>query len=264
LDGGRYRIISASSGFQMKVISDMARTVKRYTKVITAGTAVLVIFVMLLMYCVVPSDAPEKKFHFVHSGSPDFVAPYGTMDVIFSEELSDSSDADFEFNPPFYAYSIEYSSERDTVLLRFSEPLRGAVTYSIRLKKTVHSVNASVFSPDDDSLVITTEDREQEPNDHLTVADTLRSRCFGAVAMVNDTDWYIVPLEVRKVYCNSFGSRTGFFIKGLNDNGIPRMYTQFDTVTIPDTVTPPLYLAIHSYLRSVGGYYETGCLPTGD
>ena len=238
----------------------MTGNVQRYRKFGIAG----MLSALSLLYCVVPTDTPEEKFHFVHSGYGGDVAPYGTMNIAFSEGLSDSSQVEFAFNPPFYMYSIGYSSGRDTVLLRFSEPLRGATVYSIRLKETVYSVHGSVFSPDADSLVITTAYCEQEPNDRYSLADTLRGRCFGAVATVDDTDWYVVPVEVRKLYCNSFGSHTGFFIRGFNDNGTPREYTQSDTVQLPDTVTTPLFMAIYSYLRSVGGYYETGYLPTGD
>ena len=80
--------------------------------------------------------------------------------------------------------------------------------------------------------------------------------------MVNDTDWYVVAGDaVRKVYCNSYGSRTGFFPEGVGEKDASREFAEFDTVAISDTVSRPLLIAVYSYLRSVGGYYEIGCLP---
>ena len=211
---------------------------------------------MLLIHCVVPSDTPQERFHFDHTGSDDTVAPFGSMAVAFTEPVSDSSRVDFIFRPSFLSYAMEFSPERDTLTVRFSEPLSGGTDYTIHLNETIYSLNRSVFDPGDDSIVITTAKCEREPNDRMETADTLSGRCFGSVAMVNDTDWFVLPSAVRAVYCHSYGSRTTVFIREVQKDGESRGFAEHDTITIADTVAAPLHIAVHAYLRSVGGYYE--------
>ncbi len=215
----------------------------------------------LLLFCVVPTDNPEQQFHFVHADCCDTVAPYGRLPVAFSEPLSDSSQPEFVFDPPFFSFSVEVNELRDTALLNFSEPLAGAAEYQVRLGKTIRSSHQSVFRPEDDTLQFVTIAREQEPNDRRNIADTLQGATYGAVATVNDTDWYVITSTVKKVYCVSSGSRTGFLPGGPEAWQESREFAENDTVVISDTVSLPLYIAVHSYLKSVGGYYKIGCLP---
>ena len=241
----------------------MGKRRKLFKKIAVECRLWIAVTVMLLIYCVVPSDAPQERFHFDHTGSSDTLAPYGSMVVVFTEPVLDSPMVDFVFSPVFLSYAMEFSSERDTVIIRFSEPLSGGTDYTIHLRETVYSLHRSVFDPDDDSIVITTAQREREPNDRVETADTLAGRCFGSVAMVNDTDWFILPSTVHTIYCHSYGSRTTVFVKGVDEND-SREYAEQDTITIADTVAEPLYIAVHAYLRSVGGYYELGYIAEGD
>jgi hypothetical protein len=214
-----------------------------------------------LLFCVVPSDNPEQQFHFLLADCCDTVAPFGELRIAFSEPLSDSSQPEFIFNPPFFSFSVEMNAFRDTALLNFSEPLAGVTEYQVRLGKTVRSLHNSVFRPEDDTLQFVTIAREQEPNDRRDIADTLQGAVYGAIAMVNDTDWYVITSAVKKVYCISSGSRTGFLPGGPEAWKEPREFAENDTVVISDTASLPLYIAVHSYLKSVGGYYKIGCLP---
>lgn len=218
---------------------------------------------LFMLYCVVPSDTVQEKFYFEHAALPDTVAPFGSIIIAFTEPVSDSSPVGFSFQPSFYSYALIFNTARDSVIVQLSEPLRGNTTYTIRLQYTVYSINNSVFTPQSDSMRVVTGTVEQEPNNRVELADTLRQRCFGAIALVNDTDWYVVDKKIEELYLHSFGSQTTFALLGGGVVTTLREFTIYDTVTIPETAALPLYVAVYSYFRSVGGYYELGYTGTG-
>jgi hypothetical protein len=220
---------------------------------------------VLSLYCVVPSDSVQKEFRFNRHAIDDTVAPFGSITLVFTAPVSDSSAVELVFSPTYYDYVLHFSAARDSVDLQLSGPLKGNTVYSIRLKNTVFSIDNDIFEPEYDSVSVVTCPVEQEPNNGIGVADTLRQRCFGTIAVVNDTDWYVVPENVGKLYLNSIGSQTTFALWIQGGGGVDSLheYRMNDTLNVPATVKPPLLIAVYSYNRSVGGYYQIGCIAAG-
>ena len=223
----------------------------------------LIATAVLLTDCVVPSDTPQTEFRFNHQGSIDTIAPFGSFPVSFSEPLNDSSGPELIFNPRFYSFVLTGSSTNDTFMVQLSEPLEGNTVYTIRLKNRIYSSGNSLFEPESDSLTVITRNLEQEPNNTIPLADTLRQMCFGSSAAVDDTDRYVITGRTGKVFLHSFGSQTRLSIDKVSFFNPLREFTSHDTLAIPDTTTFPLHVAVFPYLRSVGGYYELGWIAAG-
>ncbi|MBN1576856.1 MAG: hypothetical protein JW913_09905 [Chitinispirillaceae bacterium] len=216
--------------------------------------------VALLLSCVVSSDQPGDTFHFAHAEERDTIAPWGETEAVFTEQPADSAVVGFVFNPPFYAYAIVWNMSRDSALLQCVEPLQGNSRYVLRLKESVVSKNGAVFIPSSDSIVFFTHPAEQEPNGTPLTADTLRRHCFGVIATVNDTDRYIITDQsAHAVFLIAKGSQTTFFLSTTPDSATaPRAFKNIDTLVIPERFRPPVFVGVHSYYQSVGGYYEVG------
>ncbi|MBN1307323.1 MAG: hypothetical protein JXA18_05365 [Chitinispirillaceae bacterium] len=217
---------------------------------------------MLLLSCIVQSDPPSETLHFVHAVQPDTIAPWGKIEVVFTERIADPAQTGFVFAPPYYAYAIMWNASHDSVLLQCIEPLQGDTRYVLRLKGGIVSKNGTAFIPSSDSIVFFTHPVEQEPNGTPPTADTLHGRCFGAVATISDTDRYIITDQAANaVFLISSGSQTTFFLSTADDSATaPQTFKPRDTLIITERFRPPVFVGVHSYHQSVGGYYEVGII----
>ena len=213
-----------------------------------------------LLFCVVPSEAPDETFHFIASDVSDTIAPWGGVKVVFSEPVADSGAINFIFEPSFYSYAVIWNGSRDTAVVQCTEPLQGNQRYVLRLMETVFSENGSEFDPSSDSIVFFTHPAEQEPNGEPSIADTLRGSCFGSIATADDTDMYVVTdTSAYALFLYSVGSQTTFALKNSSDSTTAkRNFKERDTLIIPKKFKPPVWVIVSSYYRSVGGYYEVG------
>jgi hypothetical protein len=214
----------------------------------------------LLLGCVVSTDPPATTFHFIRTGSPDTIAPWGTLTIVFSQPLDDTEIPTFFLRPTVHSYTALPVATRDTVFVRFTEPLSGNRRYLLRAQDSMTAKNSAVLRHTADSLVFFTWPAEQEPNNTPQLADTLFQRCFGTIATVNDTDWYIITnSSARAVYLSSVTTQSTFFLVSLAGTTTPvRSFKISDTLAVPDGFRSPFYAAVVSFNRSAGGYYEIG------
>ncbi len=215
------------------------------------------LFSVLFLFCVIPSGDPEGEFLF-HAVT-DTIAPWGTLLLIFSEPLADSSNPEFAFEPPVYAYTLECADSRDTVLLRLSEPLKGNTRYLIHAEETIFSSRGVPLTPESDPVVVWTHAAEREPNDFPALADTLQGSSFGSIETVDDTDWYVVP-EIHKtarITLDSYESQSTFEIHDQRGTiTSSEIFKDSDTISVPHASLSPLLIAVFAYHRSAGGHYR--------
>jgi len=217
---------------------------------------------VILFSCIVPTDTVEETFHFDRSASLDTIAPWGEVRIIFTDAPADSTPLRFTFDPPFYSFSIKSNVTRDTVRLLLSEPLQGNARYTIRTAEDMFSKTGALFEKATDSIVFYTAAAEQEPNNRSTIADTLEKECYGAIATVNDTDWYLIDEPTaKKVYLAASGSQTSFYLEDTSGTYTAKdSMDTIDTLPLPKDFSVPFYVVVHAYFQSVGGYYKVGYL----
>jgi hypothetical protein len=217
---------------------------------------------VLPLSCVVPADPPVDTLSFENCAQSDTIAPYGEIRIAFSMPADDSAVPRFDFSPPFFSYAVTLNAPRDTALLELSEPLAGARRYVVRIDEFVAEPGRYMSS--DDSVVIITRPTEREPNNTPQTADTLATVRWGAIATINDTDWYTAAcLPGEALVLTSALSQTSFAVIGRSGApGPERTFRTSDTLRITDTLPVPLQVAVFAYHRSVGGHYELRLVPS--
>jgi hypothetical protein len=228
----------------------------------TIGFFVATLFTGLLLSCVVPADAPVETLHVGKVTASDTIPPWGEIRLSFSVPADDTVLPRFDFNPPFYSYTVTMNDTRDTAFLAWSEPLAGAQRYVFRISE--FSDQAGNIIPCADSIIIVTYPTENEPNDTRETSDTLTTSRWGTIATVNDTDWFTAPEKPEyALVLNSTGSQTSFAVVGRNGMlGSEMVYKKSDTLRVADSLPSPLMIAVFAYHRSVGGYYEVRRTPS--
>ena len=210
----------------------------------------------LLLTCVVPADSPVETLHVENCASSDTVSPYGEIRLAFSIPAGDSGEPRFDFSPPFFSYTVTMNATRDTAHLAWSSPLAGAQRYAIRIDE--FRTESGDLMSSNDSIIVVTYPMEQEPNSAPETADTLTTSRWGAIATVNDTDWFTATGRPGDaLLLNSEGSQTSLAVMTRGGMlGPERTFRKNDTLLVADSFLLPLLIAVFAYHRSVGGYYE--------
>ena len=209
-------------------------------------------------FCVVPSG-PETVLSMKLSGSVDTISPYGPLNIVISESLSDSSAVEVVFSPQIPCFKSFVSPSKDTVSISFFCPLEGNKKYTVKLLNDLVSKSGQILL-EGDSITFYTYYLEQEPNNSFPTSDILQRKLFGSISTVVDTDCYIIPdSSIRSVHLVSSVSQTTFELYDNNgEKSSDRQYKKNDTLDIPDLFVYPLYVRVFSYQHSSGGYYEIG------
>jgi hypothetical protein len=227
------------------------------------GSLVVALLSALFLSCIVPADPPDTSLHFFKCGSGDTISPFGSLRIAFSEPSADTVVPRFSFSPPNYAYVVVMNKTRDTATVSWTEPLAGAGRFVMRLDSYTTAEMKQTSSKD--SVVFLTWALEREPNAAPATADTLETVRWGTVAMVDDTDWYVITEgSVPALVLNSTGSQTTFSVMSngrLVDSS--RIFRASDTLRIAETAEHPLYIAVFAAFRSVGGFYELRRIVSG-
>jgi hypothetical protein len=166
----------------------------------------------------------------------------------------------FAFHPPFPASITTINADHDTFVVAPAAMLEGNRRYVIRPLGRIVARNGATLDPADDSLVIHTFPREQEPNDAPAAADTLARRVCATIATVSDTDAFVcTSSNVRAIWVLSHESPVVVTIldSALSAIAASRRDVAADTVTVSGLV-PPFYILVTPSQRIMAGYYEIG------
>lgn len=217
----------------------------------------LIITVSIFFSCIVPAEPPINEFKMSAASGQDTVSPYSDIKISFTERLKDTS-ATFQFDPPFFSFYSIVNKSKDTISIMLADPLPGDTCFALHPVNEINSESGQVIKLTD-SVVLHVYPTEHEPNDNIATADTLKRKIYGSISTINDTDFFVIPSSAKIVYLKSFSSQTTFKIKDSKGQ-LSSNRPESDTLTIPDNLIAPLFLAVISYNKSVGGYYETGFL----
>jgi hypothetical protein len=219
---------------------------------------ILMITASNFVSCVLPAEPFIDEFKMSIASGQDTISPYANIKICFTERLKDTSAA-FQFDPPFFSFISIVNKGRDTISIILANPLPGDTCFVLHPVKAIKSESGQEINISD-SISFHVYPTEHEPNDNIATADILEKKIYGSIATVNDTDFFAIPASANVIYLKSFSSQTTFKIKDSNgkfSSDRPDTLTS-DTLTIPDNLIAPLFLAVISLKKSVGGYYETG------
>lgn len=226
--------------------------------------ALCIIGAAALLSCV-PLSSPVNQEQFlikrVGSGG-DTIAPFGGLRLCFTAPVRYPDSVGFIFTPACGDFQVLFNKTADTVTLVFSAPLPGSTAYAVSLASEVESVNGTLLYPSDGTMRIRTWPIEREPNDDRTLADSFTGTAFGSIANANDTDWFqVADAAARTFYLQSTGSESLFSVRDAQ--GRIKSVSRFaaaETLAVPTSFTPPLYLVVCAFGRSNGGWYKLGAV----
>jgi len=220
--------------------------------------------IMFLSSCSLPTETEKKAFHFIASANRnDTIAPFGQMSLFFTEPLDTNVSLSISFQPSFYEYYIVPNAQNDTFSIAFTNWLQGNTKYGLQLATPVRSQSGHILHPSTDSVVFYTYPCEYEPNNSKITADSLNVKIFGSIAMVNDTDWYVVAdSAIESFYLKSNGSITKFSIIDMEGtiyhSEMKNQNQNHYSLNVPSESKRPLVLRVYSINRTSAGYYELG------
>jgi hypothetical protein len=229
---------------------------------IAGGAALLPSLTLLFLLSCLPlaNIEPVEPFGMTNAGPDTIISPYGPLCIRFSYPVLDTNSVRFVFQPLFTEFRQAFNATHDTVTIEFILPLQGDEQYTLFLASPVESEDGSVLRPGEDSLVLVTFPTEQEPNDFVNIADTLRDIAFGSVSAANDTDWFAIQdTSAGSFYLKSTGSSSLFKICDADSLSVrPQTFAAAETLDIPGSFERPLHIAVFAFNRSNGGHYELG------
>ena len=230
---------------------------------------ILMITASKFISCVLPAEPFIDGFKMSIASGQDTISPYANIKLCFTERIKDTSAA-FQFNPPFFSFISIVNKQRDTISIIPADPFPGDTCFSLHPVKAIKSESGQVIDSKD-SVSVHVYPTEHEPNDNTGTADNLKSKIYGSISTVNDTDFFSIPASAKFVYLKSYSTEITFNFKIKDSKGklssdIPCIESdtikseKSDTLTITDNLVAPLFLVVTSCKKSVRGYYETGYL----
>jgi hypothetical protein len=217
----------------------------------------------LVAGCIFDENQPVAPLTMQYVGNQgDTVSPLAVLRFTFSDSLASS--LDFDFSPPVAQnYGITVNPATDTATLSFIEMLPGNTRFVIKLKSMITSRGGSTLSPGNDSTVIFTGAKEQEPNNDPALADTLKPPAiYGMLPEASDTDVYYVPSKHDVLYLKTFTGQISLSVKDSLLHGVRVTgglgADAADTFTVPDSTLFPIYVYIFSPIKGVTGFYRLG------
>jgi hypothetical protein len=215
--------------------------------------------------CIFDNNQPVAPLTMQYIGTQgDTVSPLAVLRFAFSDSLA--SPLDFDFSPSVaQRYDMTFNPARDTATLSFVEMLPGNTRYVLRLKSAIAAANGSTLSTGNDSTVLYTGAKEQEPNNTPALADTLKPPAiYGMLSEASDTDVYCVPQKRTALYFRTFAGQASFSVKDsmLRDvrPGAGSAGTA-DTFIVPDSTLFPIYVFVFSPIKGVACIYRFGIVP---
>jgi len=191
----------------------------------------------------------------------DTLSPMPTISFAFSAPIDSS--VDFAFFPPVsQLYTVTYSNTCDTIHIAFCEMLSGNTRYAVKLASSVLSRSGStVDAGSSDSAVFFTAACEQEPNNSIALADTIRPpSIYGTLPTASDTDVYCaVSSRCKSFFVTSACTNDTFTILDSALSPVNVSYSN-DTATVPDSVRYPLYIFVFATVNGCGGIYKLGVI----
>jgi hypothetical protein len=177
----------------------------------------------------------------------DTVSIWPQLSFFFSAPLRDSS-VRVTFTPSTAAeYNAFLNAGRDTLTIQVTGALDGHTCYLMAPDTILTAENGNKLYPGDAEFLFCTYQREQEPNTFYT-ADTLFSKCFGTIAPVHDTDYYILPSRTTTINLTSYTNKAGLVVRDsvgqllLVDNS----YEVNKTIAVSPAFFFPLKVGVYS------------------
>jgi len=214
--------------------------------------------------CIFGSSMPAGPLTMQYVGiQGDTLSPLAVLRFAFSDSVA--SPLDFDFSPPVgQSYQITLNSACDTATISFVDLLPGDTRYVVRPKLPLMSRSGSTLDADNDTAVFHTAAAEDEPNNTVATADTLRPLpLYGMLRDASDTDVYCVPEKERALYMETFTGQTSLSVKdsAMQDIPVAVGLGLSDTFDFPDHTRFPVYVAVFSPIKGTAGYYKLGVLP---
>jgi hypothetical protein len=218
---------------------------------------------LLTVSCLFPlNNGPaDQPFQLTRVGNvADSIAPFGALKLVFTRPVRNPDSVDFAIRPYTHEFQILFNASRDTVSLLFTVPLEGNTKYSITATDPIAADDGAMLYPWEDTVVVCTYPTEQEPNNSRALADTLKGRRFGSITAANDTDWFVVPDGTADVFylVSTATSSTFDLFDATGTASLSGTFAGTQTLTVPLGFVRPLYVSVHAWNRSNGGYYEVG------
>ncbi len=152
---------------------------------------------------------------------------------------------------------------RDTAYLAVTGMLAGRTSYEITPAEALIPESGARISPGSVRFTFATVAGEQEPNGSAVNADMAPRVLCGIIRTANDTDWYQCAKPVSKVWRRSYDNeQCGLRITDSLGNVIEAPYTRArtDTLSIPDSLSAPVYVCIFSATGAAGLRYCLGTI----
>ena len=190
----------------------------------------------------------------------DTVSLWPQLIFAFSKRIKDSVVL-LDITPdPGSHYSTFLNEFKDTLYFEVTGILNGNTAYNITLKNRITGENGKLLYPEEVSFTMITHSKEHEPNNSVSIADTLFDICYGAISLVNDTDYYYISYQnSSNLYLKCHDRLTGFKVYGpsyilVNEQaGTEEIKEYF----ISNAITIPLYVCVFS-LSDNNARYELG------
>jgi hypothetical protein len=214
----------------------------------------------ILCSCIFDDQNPQPPLSMTYVGNgSDTLSPFAKLAFAFSSPVA--SPVDFSFLPNSgQLYTITLNPGKDTVTISFLEMLYGNTRYVARLATTVSGSDDSFLSPGNDSVVFYTAFAENEPNNTMFLADTVRTQnTYGIISPASDTDYYVLPAYSSRPLCFfSSTSQDSFAIIDNTQTAIrfSKYGSKVDSVALPDSAAYPLYITVFSTIKGSTGYYK--------
>lgn len=225
-------------------------------------------FGAFIISCTFVQPQPEQLEISLVQPFEDTVDTYPVISFAFSIPLSDNS-VSFVLSPDpgqDAAYYTSVNTTLDTARLIIHGMLQGRTTYEIFPSGEIQAANGTVFKPSDGSWKFTTRPREQEPNDHISIADTLYDLCCGSIDRSDDIDWYVITNDQAKsVVVDASAGPCGITLMDAHNKMItteslttfdPSKIKRLDTLSIPDSMTAPYAFSVRPVIAGEAKHYR--------
>jgi hypothetical protein len=232
-------------------------------KKITFFTALGAVIVLGGCFYDLPTSGRALRWNLINK-TTDTVSVFTSFTFVFSEPIVDSG-VGVAFIPSFSDFSTKLNSTRDTFTIITAGQLRGSTRYVLRRTSECRTAHNRTLYPEDDSTVFITHASEQEPNNSFLQADSLVNTIDGVIALVNDTDIFVLSGRPAGFVLEGLDSRVTLFILdsagvyfapafGMDESAL------LDTIALPDTLRAPLSCAVYSPYRVSGSRYILSAL----
>ncbi|MFP4415816.1 MAG: hypothetical protein ACOC4C_01390 [Fibrobacterota bacterium] len=227
-----------------------------------------VLAAMVTISCTFQQPEPEQVVVTMVSPVNDTIVTYPVITFAFSIPLQDST-ASFVFSPhpgEEASYFTSINETRDTAQLIVQGMLKGRTTYDVYTSDELTAQNGTVFRPSDQSWRFITYPREQEPNDHSEIADTVYDVICGSFSRNDDTDWFRIGIDaVKAIAVSADTGPCGLTLVDSRNRRIrstaltitdPSEISMTDTLYIPDSLQAPFTLIVNPAFSGLASHYR--------